>query len=136
MVGRLSGRTSGVLRLTALLAALALLAGCGGDEGETEPQQADEPKALSIAQALEEKPMGPVLVEGYVVSAKDRPIRFCSALAESFPPQCGQPSLRLDEIELEALEVTEHEGTAWTAKPVQIIGLVRGEALVIEEPHQ
>ena len=67
--------------MRALIAALVLLApACGGDDGP-----------VTIADARDRS--GVFLVEGYLVE-RDGELRLCEAILESFPPQCGEPSLR------------------------------------------
>ncbi len=48
--------------------------------------------------------------------------RFCSALAESFPPQCGGPSLQLVDLDTAALELQAAEGVQWTDGMVVLRG--------------
>jgi hypothetical protein len=68
-----------------LLLAAILLAGCGGsDEGEP----------VSVREAIERGSDETQLVSGYVIERDGMP-RLCEAILESFPPQCGEPSLRL-----------------------------------------
>ena len=79
----------------------------------------------------------PQLVRGYLVAARNEPYRFCASLAESFPPRCGRPALRIDELELEEITGLEYaRGVTWSPKPLDLIGIVRKGTLVIEEPHQ
>jgi hypothetical protein len=48
-------------------------------------------------------------------------IRLCEALAESYPPQCGVSSLRV-EGELPDVEWTEAQGVRWTDEQVELSG--------------
>ena len=131
----------------ALLAVLAVLAaGCGGGGGEDDaaPRTAPTPSGgigpgLTVEEALRSEVAGPVLVRGHVIAARNQPIRLCSALAESYPPQCGEPSLRVDELELEHLEgLTQSEDGAvtWSEREVKLIGILRDGSLFIEEAHR
>ena len=132
------------MRAAVLLLALLALAACGGGFDDDQPA-AQEPVpadgGLTVEEALASETREPVLVRGHYVARAHEPARLCSALAESFPPQCGGPSLRietdeLDENELEGLRRTPDGAVAWTEREVQLIGLVRDGALVIEAPHR
>ena len=90
-----------------------------------------------MADALENPSTSPQLVKGFLVAARNQPYRLCEALAESFPPQCGRPALRVDDLELEEIPGLEYaRGVTWSPKPLELIGIVREGTLVIEEPHQ
>lgn len=87
------------MRLALVLCALAL-AGCGADERE-QPQPAPSAGApipgggLSIGEAIDSDLDGPLMVRGYLIE-RDGDLRFCEAILESYPPQCGEPSLRVE----------------------------------------
>lgn len=73
--------------------ALALVlvgASCGGG---SEP--------LTVAEARDRG--GPVEVEGYLIE-RNGELRLCETILESFPPQCGEPSLRVDGTSLSPSE--------------------------------
>ncbi len=83
------------MRLT-LAALLIVLAGCGSDEQERAPAPSSAlGPGLSVAEALESDLEGPLLVRGVLVE-RDGKLRLCSAILESHPPQCGQPSLAIE----------------------------------------
>jgi hypothetical protein len=109
----------------ALLAALAL-AGCGGE---------DEPAAdagpLTIEEALEAEPGERVRVTGNLLVAGGE-TRLCSALAESFPPQCGGPSLAVAGLAPETVAGIVVEGDVmWTDRPVELEGSIRDGTLEV-----
>lgn len=68
--------------LASFLAAVALTA-CGSSEARS---------PLTVDQALSSKPSEPVSVRGALI-ADDASVRLCSAVLESYPPQCGLPAL-------------------------------------------
>ena len=88
------------MRLVLVLAATFLLAGCGADES-SEPAQSASPPAsamgpgLSVAEAMASHLDGPLLVRGVLVE-RNGELRLCSAILESQPPQCGEPSLAIE----------------------------------------
>jgi hypothetical protein len=53
------------------------------------------PKTVSVGEAVASNLGGPVVVEGYLIERRDE-LRLCEAILESFPPQCGEPSLRVE----------------------------------------
>lgn len=81
-------------RGAAALLSVVALAGCGG--------------------GAEERP-------GFLVDSGGE-VRLCDALAESYPPQCGGDSLRV-EGELPQVRWSEAQGVRWTDEQV----LLRGE---------
>ena len=83
--------------LSGLLVLLLGLAGCGADEDGS----AQGP--LTVEQALSSSPEEPVTVTGFVVAPEGQPVRLCSALLESYPPQCGEPSLVVEGLDLDAI---------------------------------
>jgi hypothetical protein len=82
--------------LVALLALVALTAACGG--GDDPGGSSTEP--LSVEQALADSGNGPATVSGFLVAPDGEPVRLCSALLESYPPQCGEPSLVVEGLDL------------------------------------
>jgi hypothetical protein len=123
--------------LAALLAAVAL-AGCGGDDdddaagGDTSPAPtAPVGPGISIEEALESDSTEPLLVKGNLL-VLDGQARLCSALAESFPPQCGGASLLvtgLDVAQVEGLMV--EQDVMWTDRPIQLAGTVADGILTV-----
>jgi hypothetical protein len=116
------------------------LAACGSGEDPAQPQPQPEPPAtaglgagpgISIEEALASNVDGALLVNGNLLVA-DGQIRLCSALAESFPPQCGGPSLLVEGVKLAEVDgLTRGGGAAWTDRPIQLLGSVEGERLVV-----
>jgi hypothetical protein len=125
--------------LTFPLLVLALAA-CGSGEERPAPQPQPQPPAasglgagpgLSIEQALASGSGETILVNGSLL-ASDGEVRLCSALAESWPPQCGGPSLVVEGLELEEVDgLTRGGGAAWTDRPIQLLGNVEGDRLVV-----
>jgi len=143
------------------LAALTLLAvACGGDseatstptEGPTEtPVASGTPDGsgpdssgaggtmlangpgLSIAEARATSAQPPLLVNGYVV-ANASGTRFCEALLESFPPQCGGDSFVLEGLDLDNHPEYQREGeVTWSENQVQLLGTLDGDTFTADE---
>lgn len=87
---------------------------------------------ITVDDALTGDQIGPILVNGFVL-IKDGEARLCDALAESFPPQCGGPSLILDGFDPGEVTLTEEQGVQWTDDVVQIVGVRNGDTLEITE---
>jgi hypothetical protein len=98
------------------------LAGCGGaDEPDDAGPSAGAPipgGGLTVSEAIASDLEGPLQVKGYVIDG-----RLCEAILESQPPQCGEPSLR---IEGDVPDVRADE-------QVSVIGDVEGDAIRISE---
>jgi hypothetical protein len=113
----------------ALLLSVLVLAGCGGDNDEPPARSTPAPSAgapipgggLSVQQAIDSDVDGPLMVRGYLIE-RDGELRLCEAILESSPPQCGEPSLRV-------------EGTAPAASEqrVSLLGEVEGETITVSE---
>jgi hypothetical protein len=111
-----------------LLLALVLLAGCGSDDGEGEPGG-----ALSIEQALAADGEEPVVVSGNLL-AQSGEVHLCSALAESFPPQCVGAALGVEGLDLDSLDdLTTGGGVTWSDGPVRLRGTVRDGVLRVSQ---
>ncbi len=115
-----------------LVAALALVGvGCGSDEGGTSDDGAPVAGAaipgggLTIEEALETTAEGPLVVAGYLIEQGDE-LRLCSAILESYPPQCGEPSL----------EVRGDVDQEQIGERVSLIGDVDGHVLTVSQTAQ
>jgi hypothetical protein len=128
------------LALIATLAAAAAVAGCGGDDapeapaddaaaGSTVPQTSGlgAGPPISIDEALASGSDEMLLVSGNLLALDDE-VRLCSALAESFPPQCGGASLHVVGLKLEEVDglITEGE-VSWTDRPIELLGVVEND---------
>lgn len=131
------------LAFIATLAAAATLAGCGGDDvaaddaapGSTVPQTSGlgAGPGISIDDALASDSDEMLLVNGNLL-AQDGEVRLCSALAESFPPQCGGASLVVEGLKLEEVDGLVSEGdVSWTDRPIQLLGVVGDGTLNVSE---
>ena len=126
-----------------LLALVAAGCGTGGDE----PSPTAGPPAatsatpssgaaipgggLSVDEALASKLEGPLMVAGFLVAAGDE-VRLCSALAESYPPQCGGSSLLVEGLNLATVEGLQMEGVvSWTDERFSVLGDVRDGVLTV-----
>jgi hypothetical protein len=128
----------------AVLAALAL-AGCGDSEddaaggaGTSVPQNSGlgAGPGISIEEAIAADTDELLLVNGNLL-ADGEEVRLCYALAESFPPQCGGPSLVVEGLKLEEVDGLITEGdVSWTDRPIQLLGLVEDETLTVSENVQ
>jgi hypothetical protein len=118
----------------------ALLVGCGG-KGELADGDAGSPQVsglgagpgISIEEALASELDEMFLVNGNLL-AEGGEVRLCSALAESFPPQCGGASLQVEGVELEEVDGLLTEGdVSWTDRPIQLLGVVEDGVLTVSK---
>jgi hypothetical protein len=116
----------------ALLLAVLLLAGCGGSDGDSERQVINPETALGLSRGTE------VTVRGYLALEPGTIVpRMCTALAESYPPTCGLPSLPVSNLSEEAenaLPLTRdpETGGRWSEGEVELDGRIDEGALVVE----
>ncbi len=146
------------LALVIALAALTVAAAaCGGSNGKnrdaepaapaSEPSDAATPSAgaaipsggLSIEEAIASPLEGPLMVKGYLVAVDGEDVQLCSMLAESYPPQCGGPSLIVSGLDLETVDGLVQPddpalaGTAWSEEPVSILGEIEDDVITVSE---
>jgi hypothetical protein len=112
-----------------LCLSLLVLTGCGASGGGPQSDHCDDGRSFSIGEVVEERPTGVVEVEGYIVSRAGE-TRLCSALLESHPPQCGNPSLRLPGPPPQGDGVESAEGVTWTEGEHRILGSLRKDTLL------
>jgi len=114
--------------------AVGVLAGCG----ETSPTTGTSvPSAgISVRRALDASAGEPLLVKGFLVLDGGH-ARLCSALAESYPPQCGGPSLVVEGLPAGNRQgLKEAEGVAWSEREVAFLGTVEDGVLRVDAtPH-
>lgn len=85
---------------------------------------------LSVEEALAVDDGTTVVVTG-ALFVEDDTVRLCSAVAESFPPQCGGTSLVVEGLDLSDLELEEEQGIRWSEGSVEIEGVMSGEVLSV-----
>ncbi|HEY3070084.1 MAG TPA: hypothetical protein VGJ34_07175 [Gaiellaceae bacterium] len=99
-----------------------IVAGCGSG-GQSGP--------LSVQQALDGTSGEPHLVRGALIATGET-IRLCSAILESYPPQCGGPFLVVEGLDLGSLEgLTTADGVTWSDRQVELRGTVAEGTLTI-----
>ena len=123
--------------LPSLLIAPLVLAACAAQPPAATPSApADEEWTLvivdgdpsgtgiSVQEAFEHGPTDDIVaVSGALFVDAEGTVRLCDAIAESFPPQCGGPSLLVEGLNLAGLELDEANGVRW-AESVTLLGSV------------
>ena len=117
----------------------AFVVACGGtrepadDAGSPKVSGIAAGPGISIEQALASKLTEALLVNGNLL-AEGGEVRLCSALAESFPPQCGGASLQVEGVKLEEVDGLLTEGdVSWTDRPIQLLGVVEDGVLTVSK---
>ncbi len=85
---------------------------------------------LSVEEALAVDDGTTVVVTG-ALFVEDDTVRLCSAVAESFPPQCGGASLEVEGLDLSDLELEEEQGIRWSEGSVEVEGVMSGDVLSV-----
>jgi len=120
------------MRLLACLLVVVLLATACGDDSDSDevavatstPVDSQGGVPASIGGIIDGDISGDINVLGYVV-IDENGTRFCSVLLESFPPQCGAPSVDLVDLDTTALDLQEERGVRWTDDIVILLGRYR-----------
>lgn len=101
-----------------LVAGGALVA-CGDDDTRpADPTDVTDLTPLTVQQLLERSSDTPVDVQGLLYLDGDT-ARLCDAILESYPPQCGEPSVELSGLDLASVEGTTTEGAiTWKERAV------------------
>lgn len=105
---------------TAVIALALTMTACGDDE----------PEVFTTINAASDG-SGDAELEGSVVISDDV-ARLCEALLESFPPQCGEPSVVIANPDALDAELTTEQGVSWSDLPVRVVGTVESGVLTIE----
>ena len=127
--------------LSALLLAF-VLAACAGTVGDSDDPTSEPPPkgnadgilqiepgtasgpGISIDEALGQAGIGPLLINGALFVDPDGTVLLCSAIAESFPPQCGGSRLLVRGLDPASVpDLQEANGVRW-AEQVQLLGTV------------
>ena len=127
--------------LAVVLAFAAAACGGGGSDAAPAPS-AGSPipgGGLTIEEAIASTLEGPLMVRGYLVAPEGGPVRLCSALLESYPPQCGEPSLVVEGLDLatvEGLTATSEPDLAqvtWSDAEISILGDVEDGVITVSQ---
>ncbi len=111
-------------RLALAVLVLVVAAGCGAGERSG--------RTLEVAEARESGSDDVVRVRGLLYTDdRGRTFRLCSALAESYPPQCGEPSLLVESSVYEFDDLTHAGDVGWSEQQVEVTGHVRDGTLTV-----
>lgn len=87
--------------------------------------------AITVKQALAVKSSEPVLVRGALIISGGT-TRLCFAILESYPPQCGGPSLVARGLDLETIgELTSADDVTWSDREVRLRGTLTEGTLTV-----
>jgi hypothetical protein len=116
------------------------VAACGSDESNADQPPTQPPAVaglgagpgISIEEAIALGSPKPVLVNGWV-HAQGGEVRFCDAIAESYPPQCPGVSLLVEGLKLEEVDGLQRaSGVAWSER-TQLLGVVADGTITVSE---
>ena len=123
---------SAVFLSFALALLVALAVACGGDESNGVIGDGQ----TSIRQALKAAEGSEVTVSGFLIADRDGTARLCSALLESFPPQCGGDRIGLLEFDASVVPDTsspqrqsEIRTVRWTDSEITVTGIKESAGL-------
>jgi hypothetical protein len=79
------------------------------------------------------------MVEGFILAPEGQPVQLCSAMLESYPPQCGGSSLVVEGLDLESVEdltSTEDPSLAqvtWSETEVSVLGDIENGVITVSQ---
>ena len=121
----------------ALLSAALATAGCGSGSGGA-TSGAPSAEVLSVAQALAAPAGQPIRVRGALIAPEGAAVRLCSAILESYPPQCGGPSLVVSGLDLSTVPRLTHTNdpslaqVTWSQGEIVLAGVVSDGILTVQ----
>jgi hypothetical protein len=104
-----------------------------GDDGGTSAIGAAGPNGgLTVQEALDSDLEGPLLVLGSYLHEEGQDPKLCTAIMESYPPQCGEPSLVVEGLNEDEIDGLQSGGsTTWTDQ-TQILGTVKDGVITVD----
>jgi len=97
--------------MVATIGLLVALAGCGS--GSDRPAGSDGGGPITVEQLLPRSADTPIAVRG-LLHVEGGVVRLCASIRESYPPQCGDPSVELVGLDVSTVEgTTTSEGVTW-----------------------
>ena len=114
-----------------VLVAMLLLVGCGSEADARSSAAPADP--LTVREALASNLDEPLLVQGLFIDSGDGQPRLCQVSLESFPPQCGEPSVLVKGVTPgEFNGATSSGGVTWI-DGAQLLGRVEDGVLTVTE---
>ena len=87
---------------------------------------------MRIEQALRIHGPKKVHLRGFLLYCDGEALLLCTELLESLPPQCGGPSLVVEGLNIDTLsDIIRSDDCAWSARPVELHGIVDGGILQV-----
>ena len=98
-------------RLLPCAAIVIALVACGGDDDDGTATSVSVPAGdpITVEQLVARSSDSPIMVRGLLLSTGGE-TRLCAAILESFPPQCGEPSVVLVDIDPASVDGIEEAG--------------------------
>jgi len=108
-----------------------LLVACGSETGA--PSSAAPADPLTVSQALASDLDEPLLVQGLFIDSGDGQQRLCAAVLDSFPPQCGEPSVLVEGVAPAELDGARSSGDVTWVDVAQLLGRVQDGVMTVGE---
>lgn len=98
------------------------------NSGDTDGPVVEVPTdgGMTVELALEQAEGEPIVITSSIIGT-DEEFRFCDLVAESLPPQCGEPSIVIANPELIDLDnLRQDQGVYWSEQTTTLTGYVEG----------
>lgn len=118
-------------RLFALLCVLAVVVtACGSDDdGDDAGVTPDPGAAIAVADLVDGEALDATVI-GFVIWDTER-ARLCDLIMESYPPQCGGPSVEIANPDVLDTTLDEASGVRWTPNAVELAGSYDGSTFTL-----
>ena len=88
---------------------------------------------LEVQQVIDLPDAARVRVQGHLVVEGEASVKLCRILLESDPPQCGEPSLSIEGLDLGAIPgLQTSDSTTWSPDFVELTGVVQDGVLTVD----
>lgn len=102
-----------------------------GSTPGTSSNKAPNNAAIAVAELLEEAATDSARVAGFVIW-DDSGARLCQQLLESYPPQCGQPSVPIANPDALDFPFDETQDIRWTPNAIEVEAAWDGDGLTLD----
>lgn len=85
---------------------------------------------MYVDEAIASGIQGDVRLEGFLIGRTGGPTRLCTEVLESFPPQCGGPSVLVEGLDAATVgELSVSDEIFWSEEQIELSGVLEDGVL-------